>query len=148
MLLAGSMHSLVASPYKSAYNAAKHGIAGFTKTVALETAQTGVTCNAICPGYMLALRCMLPNTTCAEMFCPGYMAALQCMLLNTTCSVQDTCQLSNACFLAPQVLPRIHVSCSTHACQHHVFAVFILCFGDSCAAVGRYCLLPAGWLFR
>jgi len=35
----GSMHSLVASPYKSAYNAAKHGIAGFTKTVALETAQ-------------------------------------------------------------------------------------------------------------
>lgn len=49
----GSMHSLVASPYKSAYNAAKHGIAGFTKTVALETAQSGVTCNAICPGYML-----------------------------------------------------------------------------------------------
>lgn len=49
----GSMHSLVASPYKSAYNAAKHGIAGFTKTVALETAKgTGVTCNAICPGYM------------------------------------------------------------------------------------------------
>jgi 3-hydroxybutyrate dehydrogenase len=46
------MHSLVASPYKSAYNAAKHGIAGFTKTVALETAQSGVTCNAICPGYM------------------------------------------------------------------------------------------------
>ena len=38
-LLSGSMHSLVASPYKSAYNAAKHGIAGFTKTVALETAQ-------------------------------------------------------------------------------------------------------------
>ena len=39
VLLLGSMHSLVASPYKSAYNAAKHGIAGFTKTVALETAQ-------------------------------------------------------------------------------------------------------------
>ena len=38
-LQTGSMHSLVASPYKSAYNAAKHGIAGFTKTVALETAQ-------------------------------------------------------------------------------------------------------------
>ena len=48
------MHSLVASPYKSAYNAAKHGIAGLTKTVALETATAGnVTCNAICPGYML-----------------------------------------------------------------------------------------------
>ena len=43
-LLVGSMHSLVASPYKSAYNAAKHGIAGFTKTVALETAQAR--CNA------------------------------------------------------------------------------------------------------
>eukprot|EP00884_Botryococcus_braunii_P016235 jgi/Botrbrau1/3295/Bobra.174_1s0058.1 len=50
----GSMHALVASPYKSAYNAAKHGIAGFTKTVALEMAQKGnITCNAICPGYVL-----------------------------------------------------------------------------------------------
>lgn len=49
----GSMHALVASPYKSAYNAAKHGIAGFTKTVALEMAQRNITCNAICPGYVL-----------------------------------------------------------------------------------------------
>ncbi|KAF6263895.1 hypothetical protein COO60DRAFT_1282023 [Scenedesmus sp. NREL 46B-D3] len=49
----GSMHALVASPFKSAYNAAKHGIAGFTKTVALELAQKNVTCNAICPGYVL-----------------------------------------------------------------------------------------------
>lgn len=49
----GSMHALVASPYKSAYNAAKHGIAGFTKTVALEMAQKNITCNAICPGYVL-----------------------------------------------------------------------------------------------
>jgi len=48
----GSMHSLVASPYKSAYNAAKHGVAGFTKTVALETATQGVTVNCVCPGYV------------------------------------------------------------------------------------------------
>ena len=48
-----SAHALVASPYKSAYVAAKHGIAGLTKTVALEVAQEGITCNAICPGYVL-----------------------------------------------------------------------------------------------
>jgi 3-hydroxybutyrate dehydrogenase len=47
-----SAHALVASPFKSAYVAAKHGIAGLTKTVALEAAQTGVTVNAICPGYV------------------------------------------------------------------------------------------------
>jgi 3-hydroxybutyrate dehydrogenase len=48
----GSMHSLVASPYKSAYNAAKHGVAGLTKTVALEVATQGITVNCICPGYV------------------------------------------------------------------------------------------------
>ncbi|MDP8917141.1 MAG: 3-hydroxybutyrate dehydrogenase [Pseudomonadota bacterium] len=47
-----SAHSLVASPFKSAYVAAKHGVAGFTKSVALELAQTRVTCNAISPGYV------------------------------------------------------------------------------------------------
>jgi 3-hydroxybutyrate dehydrogenase len=47
-----SAHALVASPFKSAYVAAKHGIAGLTKTVALEGAQSGVRCNAICPGYV------------------------------------------------------------------------------------------------
>lgn len=47
-----SAHALVASPYKAAYVAAKHGIAGLTKTVALEGAQHGVRCNAICPGYV------------------------------------------------------------------------------------------------
>lgn len=47
-----SAHALVASPFKSAYVAAKHGIAGLTKTVALELAQANITCNAICPGYV------------------------------------------------------------------------------------------------
>lgn len=47
-----SVHGLVASPFKSAYVAAKHGQIGLTKTVALELAETGITCNAICPGYV------------------------------------------------------------------------------------------------
>jgi 3-hydroxybutyrate dehydrogenase len=47
-----SAHGLVASPYKSAYVAAKHGLVGLTKAIALETAEQGITCNAICPGYV------------------------------------------------------------------------------------------------
>jgi 3-hydroxybutyrate dehydrogenase len=47
-----SAHALVASPFKGAYVAAKHGVLGLTKTVALEGAEAGVTCNAICPGYV------------------------------------------------------------------------------------------------
>jgi 3-hydroxybutyrate dehydrogenase len=47
-----SAHALVGSPFKSAYVAAKHGVLGLTKVVALEAAETGVTCNAICPGYV------------------------------------------------------------------------------------------------
>ncbi|RST84945.1 3-hydroxybutyrate dehydrogenase [Aquibium carbonis] len=48
-----SAHGLVASPFKAAYVAAKHGVLGLTKTVALEVATNGITCNAICPGYVL-----------------------------------------------------------------------------------------------
>ena len=48
-----SAHGLTASPFKSAYIAAKHGIVGLSKTIALETAGQGITCNAICPGYVL-----------------------------------------------------------------------------------------------
>ncbi len=48
----GSIHSLVASPYKSAYIAAKHGLLGFSKAIALETAATDITVNTICPSYV------------------------------------------------------------------------------------------------
>lgn len=48
-----SAHGLTASPYKSAYVAAKHGIVGLSKTIALECAGQGITCNAVCPGYVL-----------------------------------------------------------------------------------------------
>lgn len=63
-----SAHGLVASPYKSAYVTAKHGITGFTKTVALEAAQNGVTVNAICPGYVLTplVEKQIPETAAAR----------------------------------------------------------------------------------
>ena len=48
-----SAHALIASPFKSAYVTAKHGVAGFTKTIALELATFGITANTICPGYVL-----------------------------------------------------------------------------------------------
>jgi 3-hydroxybutyrate dehydrogenase len=59
-----SAHGLTASPYKSAYIAAKHGIVGLTKTVALETAQEPITANAICPGYVLTplVESQIPDT--------------------------------------------------------------------------------------
>ena len=53
IITTASVHSLVASPYKTAYNAAKHGIAGLTKTVALEVAEDGITCNAVSPGAVM-----------------------------------------------------------------------------------------------
>ena len=59
-----SAHGLTASPYKSAYVAAKHGIVGLTKTVALETTEDPITCNAICPGYVLTplVEAQIPDT--------------------------------------------------------------------------------------
>lgn len=63
-----SAHSLVASPFKSAYVAAKHGVAGFTKTTALETATHGITVNAISPGYVLTplVSAQIPDTAQAR----------------------------------------------------------------------------------
>ncbi|HRE15426.1 MAG TPA: 3-hydroxybutyrate dehydrogenase [Usitatibacteraceae bacterium] len=63
-----SAHALVASPFKSAYVSAKHGILGLTKTVALETAEHGVTVNAVCPGYVLTplVEKQIPDTAKAR----------------------------------------------------------------------------------
>lgn len=59
-----SAHGLTASPYKSAYVAAKHGMVGLTKTTGLETAREQITCNAICPGYVLTplVEAQIPDT--------------------------------------------------------------------------------------
>ena len=63
-----SAHALVASPFKSAYVSAKHGLAGFTKTVALEVAEHGITVNAVCPGYVLTplVEKQIPDTARAR----------------------------------------------------------------------------------
>jgi 3-hydroxybutyrate dehydrogenase len=63
-----SAHALVASPFKSAYVASKHGIMGFTKTIALEVAEQGITVNAICPGYVLTplVEKQIPDTAKAR----------------------------------------------------------------------------------
>jgi 3-hydroxybutyrate dehydrogenase len=63
-----SAHGLVASPFKSAYVAAKHGVLGLTKTTALETALDGITCNAICPGYVRTplVEAQIPDTAKAR----------------------------------------------------------------------------------
>ena len=59
-----SAHGLTASPFKAAYVAAKHGVVGMTKVVALETAEEPITANAICPGYVLTplVEAQIPNT--------------------------------------------------------------------------------------
>ena len=64
MINIASAHGLTASPFKSAYVAAKHGVVGMTKVVALETAQEPITANAICPGYVMTplVESQIPDT--------------------------------------------------------------------------------------
>lgn len=64
IVVIASAHGLTASPFKSAYVAAKHGQVGFVKVCALETAQEAITCNAICPGYVLTplVEAQIPDT--------------------------------------------------------------------------------------
>ena len=63
-----SAHGLTASPFKAAYIAAKHGVVGLSKTVALETAEEPITCNAICPGYVLTplIEAQIPDQMAAH----------------------------------------------------------------------------------
>lgn len=63
-----SAHGLVASPFKSAYVAAKHGVMGFTKSVALEVAEAGITANSVCPGYVRTplVEKQIPDTAAAR----------------------------------------------------------------------------------
>jgi 3-hydroxybutyrate dehydrogenase len=64
IVIIASAHGLTASPFKSAYIAAKHGQVGFAKTIALETAEEAITVNAICPGYVLTplVEAQIPDT--------------------------------------------------------------------------------------
>ena len=65
------MHGPVASKEKSAYVAAKHAVVGLTKTVALETARSGITCNAICPGWVLTRWCSSRSISASPRGRPG-----------------------------------------------------------------------------
>lgn len=85
-----SVHGLVGSAQKSAYVAAKHGIVGLTKVTALETATTGVTCNAICPGWVLTPLVQQQVNTKAAALKISIEEAAQLLLLEKEPSMQFT----------------------------------------------------------
>jgi len=94
-----SAHALVASPYKSAYVAAKHGIAGLTKTVALEVATHGITMNALCPGYVWTplVENQIPDTARARGLTPRQViddVLLQAQPTKTFVQVQEVAALT------------------------------------------------------
>jgi 3-hydroxybutyrate dehydrogenase len=83
-----SAHGLVASPFKAAYVAAKHGIVGLTKVAALETAEEGITCNAICPGYVYIRWSKLRSTVRPRpMEFPAKRSSMMCCLHSNPTSV-------------------------------------------------------------
>ncbi len=116
-----SAHSLVASPNKAAYVAAKHGVAGFTKTVALETARDGITVNCISPGYVW--------TTLVEQQIPDTMAARGL--------TRD--QVMNDVLLAAQPTKRFVTPEEVAA-----FALF-LCGEDARSITGANLSMDGGW---
>ena len=116
-----SAHALVASPFKSAYVAAKHGIAGFTKAVALEVAELGITVNAICPGYVLTplVEQQIPDTAKARGITPE--------------------QVVRHVLLAAQPTKKF-----VTVEQVAAFAAF-LCSGDAASITGAVLPIEGGW---
>jgi 3-hydroxybutyrate dehydrogenase len=116
-----SAHSLVASPNKSAYVAAKHGVAGFTKTVALESARDGVTVNCISPGYVWTplVENQIPDTMKARGL------TREQVMNDVLLAAQPTKQ-----FVTPE--------------QVAALAVF-LCRDDACSITGANISMDGGW---
>jgi len=119
-----SVHGLVASPYKSAYVSAKHGLVGFTKTVALEAAEKGVTVNAVCPSYV---RTPLVEQQIADQ------AKVHGMSQDAV--VRDI-------MLAPAALKRLLEPSEVAA------YVRFLCSDDAAGITGAVQMIDAGWTAR
>lgn len=117
----GSMHALVASPYKSAYNAAKHGVAGFTKTLALETATQNITVNCICPGYVYTE--LIENQLDAQSRARGMSKE----------------QIVSDVLLAPQPIKRFVRPSEVGALVRH------LCSNEAAAITGACLSIDGGW---
>jgi len=119
-----SVHGIVASPYKSAYVSAKHGLVGFTKTVALEAAEKGVTVNAVCPSYV---RTPLVEKQIADQ--------AKVHGISEDAVVRDI-------MLAPAALKRL--------LEPREVAAYVrfLCSDDASAITGAVQLIDAGWTAR
>ena len=119
-----SVHGLVASPYKSAYVAAKHGLVGFTKAVALEAAEKGVTVNAVCPSYV---RTPLVEKQIADQ--------AEVHGISEDAVIRDI-------MLAPAALKRLLEPSEIAA------YVRFLCSDDASAITGAVQVIDAGWTAR